>query len=351
MAFICTVVSSQWGVGAPAPPAGRPKEIASFQAHRFRVYDLAFSPEGRILASTGDRGNVKLWDTTDWKNLADISSHLPDGPRVRGIVRNVAFSPDGKIVACWGDDRKIRLWDVRTGHRVGTLDEVGLDSFPLAFSPSGETLLCGSSLIDLKTKESRLIVDRPRGFLRTGSFDPKGKLLFATAGGWTDSPCIRLWDTKTGQIYATCQGLTAECDNLAFSRDGKVIASTTRNHGLRIWDVATGRNKATFKDCPGRHCALVFNPDGSILAVGYKHQEADGKSDASPPRESVRLYETSTGRVLATLEGQPGPIAPLAFSPNGRLLASGSFNGIITIWSLPRRFSDEKEDEKKETGK
>ncbi len=156
------------------------------------------------------------------------------------------------------------------------------------------------------------------------------------------SETFSLWDPETGKKTMTFKGHTALVVGLAFSPDCKTMASTGDDYTVKIWDVATGKNLATFKDVPAAWAGMgspAFSPDGKVLACGYWYQGVDGRK---PRRGAIRLYETATGKHLATLVGSDsGPCAHIVFSPDGKLLAAGCAEKHIALWSLPRRYADD----------
>jgi WD40 repeat protein len=335
-----------WNAAAPVLPAGRPKEIVSFQAHPFDVSCLAFSPDGKTVASGGlgelgtsgyRVGRVKLWDAASGKSLLNILAHEGDGGVRSGNVRGIAFSHDGKTLASAGDDRKLNLWNVATGKNN---DSIHVSVFPpLLFSPDGKSLVCGEHRLNLTTRKYLPVVEGPPvGIWPVIAFTPKGKLLLGMTD--VDSLSFAVWDGETGKKILTSKGNRKLFLCAAFSPDGKMVVSTEgelrgRPWAIQLRDIASGKITATFEQ-PEIPYHPTFSPDGKVLAVACRHVP-----DRNDGPGSIRLFEVSSGKVLAMLKGYKRVPNCLAFSPDGRLLATGSLDGVLKIWSLPKRYKAE----------
>ena len=298
----------------------------TFGEHPNSANTVAFSPDGRTLASA-NRGLIRMWDTQSaslrlWyartgEHLAHYIDHIDQ-------VHAVVFSPNGKLLASSGFDSRLRLWDANTGHHIATLRGGG---YAVAFSPNGKLLanayggdgITGTiGLWDPHTGELRHVLGPYHGLLNCVAFSPDGKTL---ASGGQDSEII-LWDIPTAQrrLSLTTQH-TGAVYSVAFSPDGKTLASGSQDQTLRLWDPNTGEHRATLR-YPGYVTSVAFSPNETLLAIGSSNWV----------NSQIQLLDTKTLQSRETLRGHTEEMTALAFSPDGRTLASASYDGTILLW-------------------
>jgi RNA polymerase sigma factor (sigma-70 family) len=291
------------------------KQRASTPVKRGNGLPLAFSPDGKLLATADDQGVVQLLDVDGLKEGRRWPHDRP--------VSSVAFSPDGKVVGAISSPRgSLRLWEVESGKEVAHITTG--ERYPsFAFSPDGKLLATvgwGQSLAlwDARTGESRATLalpERKRDLAHAPgvAFSPDGKILASSGHGLP----VLLWDVATRKELRRLDAGTAPL--LAFSPDGKTLA-TAGNNSVRLWDVATGRESHARDAHHGEVNAVAVSPDGKLIATG------------SWQDYTVRLWDRATGRQLHCLVGHTAYVRAVTFTPDGRTLISGAGDSTIRLW-------------------
>lgn len=294
---------------------------------RGSVSCLAFSPDGTLASGSWAGGTIMLWDLTTGR-AAILEGH-------RDGFRSVAFSPDGTTLASSGSansDRTIMLWEVATGLQTGLLDGHKTTVGSVAFSPDGKTLASGSGdrtikLWEVATGANSATLEENE-WISAVAFSPDGATLASGSGG-----TVKLWDVAARTITLTLGGHRGGVGAVAFSPDGNTLASSAGYH-VKLWDVATGTLSATLETTPEGEWAgprpIAFSPDGRILAF-YGYWRGKG-------RRAVRLWDVGSRQPTAILEGgHTNQVTSLAFSPDGTFLASGSWDQTLRLWDLGTR--------------
>ena len=243
--------------------AQEPKLRDTLQGHSSTVTSVAFSADGKTLASASHDGTLRLWDVTTGKERTTLGKYA-------GCVGCVAISPDGKTMASGiigspvphPDLKNVKLWEVTTGTvRAKLKGHIGY-VHSVAFSPDGKSLASGSS-----------------------------------------DGTVKLWELVTGQERATFQGHTSHVVSVAFSPDGKMLASGSDDKTAKLWDVATGRERALLQGHTEVVMSVSFSPDGKMLASGSGDK-------------TVKLWEVATGKARITFNGHTEVVHSVAFSPD-----------------------------------
>jgi WD40 repeat protein/serine/threonine protein kinase len=246
--------------------------------HANFVVGLAFSPDGKTLASGGNDYTVRLWDMATARSLLELTGHTA---RVAGV----AFSPDGKLLASSSHDGTVRLWDLPGGRPAGTLTGFREGATKLAFSPAGRLVAAG-------------------GFDRT----------------------VRVWRVADRRQVLELNGFSEGVEAVAFSPDGKWLAAGSNDRTVRLYSVADGKLRRTVKHSAGV-LAVVFLADSDSFLVG----DRDGV---------IRRWSIRTGTGSPTMRGSPFEVFSVAVTPGGRFIATGGGDG-ARLWdgktSPPRR--------------
>jgi RNA polymerase sigma factor (sigma-70 family) len=287
------------------------KELRRWKPHAAHLRRVALAPDGKRLATTASDPTPVLWDASTGKLLYRLSGH-------KDTVDAVVFSPDGRTLATGGRDRTVRLWDVATGKETFKVPGVRNMVLALAFSPDGNRLVVGSGaslrVWDLATRRELLPAEGHQGELFAVVPSPDGRLL-ATAGR---DAVICLWDVTTGREVRRLEGHTGEIYSLSFSPDGALLASCSWDRTARIWQTATGKEQAqrAIPESPG---FLSFSADGKTLVTAGWYRDG-----------TIRVWEVAdsngtvhrAGKMLRSFKVHPDGVSCVVFSSDGRTVAS-----------------------------
>lgn len=303
----------------------QPRELVAVlgehaRRHWDRIHWLAYSPDGKYLASTGGDTFLYLWEAGSLKNLA-TATH----PQFQTLSA-AAFHPEGNAIAAACSDGIVYLWDVRDGRLIagGQLDTGQKAATAVAFSPCGRYLVaaCDNGVLawwPRGEKKARLAtVKIHTKTIRYVGFSADGKTMFSAS----DDRAVQLWDWEDGTPRPTAEVIEhSESDfPVALSPDGATLA-VGNGESVRLWNLGDGGPKQG-ELLTGTGSRLAFSPDGKLLATSRKKDVKLWKMEGGRAKEWIRFH--TTGIMLHRM----------AFSPDGRTLATGDWDGVVKTWDL-----------------
>lgn len=319
-------------------------EDAGWLTHNHgKLESLAFSPDGRILATGHNNGDVVLWEMATGEERR-LLSH----PQHQGSGHDLVFNADGSLLAvAEAVAGQVTLWDVFSGEKLQTLEAEGAMGQPLsdvAFSPDGSLLVAARSSGQSMEPAGRAFVWRTADWQQLHvledaappvAFSPDGRRLFTLSGvafvAWMPdhelAPIVQ-WDLESGERKGEI-AIDGFVISLALCPDGKMLAANTVRMGADggaftlLLDAANNAILHTLPVPDGSQApdALNFSPDGAQLAVGYQNR--------------VVIWDTATGTALRDLKGPAGWLTRPTFTPDQMLLAADSSDGRILFWKAP----------------
>ena len=355
----------------------------TLEEHAESIEGLAFSPDGRTIATGSMDQTIILWDVVTGSVKHTLKGHTDS-------VTSVSFSPDGKTLASGSADNTIRFWDIETGTHVKTFKESEVNVTQISFSPNGQFILSWGKgniqilLWDVETGEYNQVDDQTKRRISV-CFSPDGNMIAAAhrnhtidffdlttgehkkriAGNTFDdlrysigvfpdvvlspdgSKCVsmnndkslKLCDISTGQVKLltshTPENKYIRLNRLLFSSDSRKLVGMYSNGYIRLWDANTGKELYVAKgkrSSEKNHASeehfyldaptlgLAFSPDSQILASARLNH-------------SIHLWDTTSGNLRHSLDGHTGRIGSLSFSSNGRTLVSASHDGTLRLWN------------------
>jgi Tol biopolymer transport system component len=296
--------------------------IFVYTGHSGAVFDAAWSPDGRRIGSGSADKTVQVWDALDGSHVFTYRGHTD-------AVYTVAWSPDGKRIASCSKDKTVQVWDALDGSHVFTYRGHKDQVIFMAWSPDGKRLASGggNTFETNKTSDPTVqlwdAIDGHHIFTYRGHTDSVFAIAWSPDGrriaSCSKDKTVQVWDARDGHHIFTYTGHTDGVIDVAWSPDGKHLASAGADKTVQVWDATDGHHIFTYTGHTDWVFGVSWSPDGTRIASG------GDKTD--------QVWDAANGGNVIVYNNHTDSVIRVTWSPDGKLVASSSFDGTVQIWS------------------
>lgn len=291
------------------------KEVRTFHGHSKAVSSIAFSPDGRRALSGSSDGTIKVWDLSNGTEIATLSGH-------KNKVTSVSFIQDGAQALSGSRDGTFKLWEISTGRELSTLQAHARGVLSTDISRNGRYVVSGNwdNTVQVWEISTGRLLTTFRGHAKPVygvALTPDGRYVLSESEDWV----IKLWDVSANKEIRTIQG-QAGFFELAFSPDSRYALTANPDGTAKLWEISTGKEVKILKMQFGSFVAAAFSPDSHFALAGTNDYVG------------VKLFDLSTAAEMRQFTGFADGVHSLAFTPDGRYLATSSYHNTVRLWDL-----------------